>query len=196
MNETPVAWWQLALSTETHVLGILAWPVLVLLALLLFRKQITALLTSLSSLTIAGVGLKWDRVVNEVRADIKGVEEPKTAPPRSIRPLMSDYYAEEARSNPAGAVVKSYVALEEALRRKLEETGWARNTLAPVLTVQQLATELVNRRLIPSSTMRAIDGLNTLRNLAVHAQGGELDAANAEEFLRLVDSVMYVIDAP
>lgn len=196
MSGSAFEWWQLALSTSSHWITALAWPAVVVAALALFRKELRALLVSVRSFRLGTAEASWGQTADEVSAEVTAGTHIEASQPLQTRLLMSERFAGEARSNPAAAILKSYGALEEALRKRLEAAGWQRDLFGAVLSVPQLALEAANRGLVPQSTARAIEGLRTLRELAVHDAKDGVDREKAEDFLRLVDSVLFVINAP
>lgn len=163
--------------------GSLAWPAVVLVVALVFRKQLAALIgRPLSSLKAGMFHAVWDREV----ADLS----PNTADQASARPsrIRSDLTA-LALVNPTAAVEESFARLESDLRQKLADAGLDSERG----TVMDAARTAEATRLIPSTAVNAIESLATLRNLALHGHGNELDAPRAREFILLTDSISYVL---
>lgn len=109
------------------------------------------------------------------------------------RPLVPVSQAlEESRSllvdDPQGAVLSAWEALSE---RVVELSG---RSGIPAEPQQQALSLLVDRGVLSEKTSNGILGLATMHNLAAHAPRVELTPPHAEEFLVLVDGVLFALD--
>lgn len=53
----------------------------------------------------------------------------------------------------------------------------------------------MSRSLITPETMKAIEGLSALRNLAAHGRENDLSAQRAHEFVALAHGTLYALNA-
>ncbi len=187
-------------ARETHVevdeasnfiraLASLAWPVFALVVVLLFRSQITDLLSSGMRRFKAGpFEVEWDRQLSEAEAELDQPGVP--APPAAVGPL-SEELAGVARAAPAAGVMEAHARVERELRQLLTEDGVTDDALRT--GAAGLARQAGKRGLITEETARAIEGLTVLRNLAAHGRAGEVSVERATEYLVLADAVLFAL---
>ena len=170
----------------------LAWPAVVLIAVVLFRDKLSALLAgSMKRLKVGPIEAEWDRTLSEAEVEL---EQPGV-PPLDRRTIPSDArrnLAKFASLMPAAAVIEGYASIELALRGLLADVEDPRvlRTGASGLARQAVKLGRVNEE-----TARAIEGLGVLRNLAAHGQAGEVTLDRANNYLALVDAVLYVLNS-
>lgn len=167
----------------------LAWPVAVVVVLSLFREQIKKLLRVPPSRLKAGpFEAEWDRTVAEAQVDLDQPDLPK-AEVRSSTDVAGDLY-ELAERLPAAAVLEGYRRVEQALQRRLLGTV---DELDPRLGATGLARLAKDLDLITTETVRAVEGISVLRNLAAHSTRGEVSVEQAREYLGIVEAILYVV---
>lgn len=173
----------------------LAWPLVVLFAVLVFRRQLVALVTALVARPLASLKVgpfeaaweAWDQKVAAVEADLGPTPSPPPDSPKDDR--VVDELVKLARTRPGDAVVMAFERIEDQLYQLLTDAG-ARpdRRSAPHLARQALAMGLVQEE-----TVRAIEGIAELRNLAAHGSAGKLDQARALEYLALTEAISYAL---
>lgn len=170
------------------LVGSLAWPVVVLVVAALFRRQFAALLTRpFTSLKAGPVEVVWDREIAEVEAEFGEPGLPES--PRFDGARPSEQLAEVARIAPAAAVVQAFARVEAQLRQLLLQAD-----LDPGRgSAMQLARRAQEAGLVQPETVRAIEGIAVLRNLAAHGREAELDEPRALDYLALTDAVIYAL---
>lgn len=170
------------------LVGSLAWPVVVFAVAVLFRRQIATLLVRpFSSLKAGPVEVVWDREIAEVEAEIGDSGLPGA--PRIDGAPSSEQLAEVARIAPAAAVVQAFARVETQLRQLLVDAD-----LDPGRgSAMQLARRAQEAGLVQPETVRAIEGIAVLRNLAAHGHDTELDESRALDYLALTDAVSYAV---
>lgn len=166
-------------DSVSSILGVIAWPALIAFIIWLFRNQIRTLLQGpVTRLKIGPFEAEWSRTVEEVRREIKVV--PATNGPRGV---VDDLW-KLAHSDPAAAILAGHNRLELALQRRLNVYRDETNTPLPTLV-----KKAKRRRLVSASTVRAIEGMAELRNLAAHDHSGRVTEAEAVEYLKLVEAI-------
>lgn len=168
-----------------HLVASLAWPVAALLAVVILRRSITALLTGpLRRMKIGPVEAEfWDRIME--RAE-EGMPPTKSAPPT---PDVGEDLDPDAELVPQVAVLEAYGRLERELREVLARSG-----VEPLPSGAVRLARLAERKtLISSRSVRSIEGLGALRNLVAHGAAGEVTTARAREYLAMVDAILYTI---
>ncbi|WGW11856.1 hypothetical protein LWF01_17475 [Saxibacter everestensis] len=170
------------------LVGSLAWPLVVLAVATLFRRQLATLLARpFTTLKAGPLEVVWSQEVAEIEANLGEPALEETRRLDSARP--SEQLAEIARIAPAAAVLQAFAQVEAQLRQLLIDAGLA--------TGRGSATQLVRRAheagLVQVETVKAVEGIAMLRNLAAHGHETGLDEARALDYLALTDAVSYAL---
>lgn len=173
--------------TALEFIASVAWPVTVLAIAVMFRDPITEALSGATGRLRAGpFELEWERGVSTVESDLG-------LPPSISKGQIGGAAGrldELAEKSPAGAIAEAYGAIESSLRSLLAEQGsepdrdWG---------VMQLARAAHEQGLTTAETLRAIEGLDVLRNLAVHGRPEDLSPQRAHKFVALTQGVLYAM---
>lgn len=170
----------------------LAWPVAVIVALVVLRAQLRALLTGGASRVKAGpFSVEWDHQVSRVETDLEQPDVPTTPPGAHAGPV-SDALASIVETAPGAAVLQAFGRIEQALRELLVD---AKTPEALLRTGGAgLARAALKRGLITEETARAVEGLSVLRNLTAHGERVEdVSPGRARDFLALTDAVLFAL---
>lgn len=150
----------------------LVWPVLVMVALLLFRDPVTALIGRLRS--YEGLGQKitfGDRLAEAEEAVGRAVDSVETPVGEAATPQRTDAspLAREAESNPSFAVVRAWEALLGAIA-DLSGAALADEPKARMLpgNPARMLPELQKRDLVTKEFVLAVNDLRNLRNRVAH----------------------------
>jgi hypothetical protein len=173
--------------SASEFIASIAWPLTVLVIALLFRAPLTHALSSSSGAVSAGpLRLEWKRQAAAIEADLGlpvSISEGKIGG-------AAGRLDQVANTDPLGAIVEAFRRVELSLRALLEEQGI--EGLDESLGAE-LGENALTEGLISSETKDAIDGLSAMRNLAIHAGGGEVSPRHAHEFIALTQGVLYAI---
>ena len=170
----------------------LAWPVFGFLIAVVLRRPIARLLGDRPPRKVkAGpFEVEWDRVLAEAEKDIEAgppPTRPSVAPP--VRP--SEELAAEAANAPAIAVLEAHSILERALRAIVADLPESDKPLSAV----GLARLAERHHRMETATVRAVEGVTVMRNLAAHGSAREITSEQAQEYLALVDAVLFALPA-
>ncbi|MGI8701893.1 MAG: hypothetical protein ACR2JU_11915 [Nocardioidaceae bacterium] len=169
------------------LVGSLAWPIVVLIVAVLFRRQLSALLARpLSSLKAGPLEAVWDRQVAEVEAELP--RSPSGATSADGAP-DTDRLREIAQAVPAVAVLEAFALIEEQLRQILLDAGVDPGGGGAM----QMARRALEAGLVRPEIVKAVEGAAVLRNLAAHGREADLDEARALDYLALVDAVSFAL---
>lgn len=173
----------------------LAWPILVLVVVLLFRTQITSLLSGgVRRLRAGPFEMEWDRQVSEVEAEVDTRALPQPQPMQGEQHVSEDLRLVAERA-PHAAVMEAYALLEERLRVIVAEAG-LQTEPGVRLGAVRLARIAGKAGLISEEDVRAVQGVAVLRNMAAHRTGGtEITVEQAVEYLALIDGILYALSA-
>jgi hypothetical protein len=163
----------------------LAWPLAVVCIAVLFRAQLKTLLTERLRHIEAGP-LKAD--FDRIGSDVHTVLDQAGIPPSTQ--AKTDNLTVLAQRQPAVAIPEAFTRIERELRNALAEINEQPSDDAGAMT---LANKALERGLISPLTINAIEGISVMRNLAVHGPAREITAKQSQEYLALVDSVLYAL---
>lgn len=186
------------LTAVAGLLSAIVWPGVVLAIFIAFRRPIGNAIQHLIEFRFGGATMRFEHVRGQVSAslvttlaDQRAASGSSETP--SSRPLLREYYAERIHENPLNAILEAYEAIE----------GWYDRTLAAhdievrdrekKLGVREMSRIAVEHGLLPSSTISQLDGLGIMRDLAIQ-QRDAVTPQRAQEFLVLVDAVLYTLD--
>jgi len=169
----------------------LAWPVVTLIIVLILRKPIRQMLTQrpMHKLKAGPLEVEWDRMASEVEAEIG-----TPAPPR-LPGGVRDELSSEAAIDPAAAVLAGHTRVDRTLREILSRTDIPTdevNRAGSTVGIARLAHE---KGLITAKSLQAIEGITVMRNLARHGSSRGMTTEQAEDYLVLVDAIVYALRA-
>ncbi|RKF25234.1 hypothetical protein [Micromonospora globbae] len=176
----------------------LAWPSVVLVVLLLYRRRVAQLLgDNLRRLTVGPVQAEWDRAVEEASATIEAAETlPKlqegVAQRTHPQQLLSLARA-LVRLNPQSSIVYAWQAAREAFEAHLPMDD---EELIELRTIMRMAKRARERGLIKFETMSVLEQLMRLSTIAYRVdERPKPTAEQAEDYLHLVEAFLGLLEA-
>jgi hypothetical protein len=163
----------------------LAWPAAVVCIAVLFRTQLKTLLTDrLKHIEAGPLKADFDLIGSKVQATLgqAGVPVPARA--------KADDLAGLAKQAPAIVISEAFALVEHELRSALSSVGESPPDGTDATELAHLALE---RGLITPLTINAIEGVAVMRNLAVHGPQREITSTQVDEYLALVEGVLYAM---
>lgn len=170
----------------------LAWPAAVVIAVLVFRRQLSSLLSEpLRRIKAGPIEMEFiERVaVLEAQLDVEP-DAPSASPSPDSLSAQLDRVAEIA---PQAAVMEAHARVELRLRDMLSDSGL---TPERPTGMRRLAELVAQHGLIGPEAVRAIEGMTVLRNLAAHGGARDLSSDRAREYLALADTVLFTLREP
>lgn len=166
-----------------------AWPVAIVVVAVLYRPLLTSLLNGgLRSVRAGPFELAWEQT-RSATGSPADMERPQSATPRSISSLTPPRIGSLIDTDPRQAILEMYEVVRRGLRRGLAEAGVDPDEEADAL---ELCREGERAGLFPPRVTDAVMGLNVLRNLALHAPGGEqLRPERAREYVAMAEGALY-----
>ncbi len=163
----------------------LAWPLAVVCIAVLFRTQLNTLLTEhLRHIEAGPLKADFDRI----GSDVHTVLDQAGVPPSTE--AATDDLADLAQREPAAVIPEAFARVERELSDALAAINEKPSDSASAMA---LAHKALERGLISPLTINAIEGIAVMRNLAVHGPRREVTVKQAQEYLALVDSVLYAM---
>lgn len=163
----------------------LAWPAAVVCIAVLFRTQLKTLLTErLRHIEAGPLKADFDLLGSEVHETLgkAGISVPDHA--------KDDELADLANQSPRQVISVAFDLVAQELRDALTSTGEPPPDGADAAEIAHLA---LGRDLISPLTINAIEGLAVMHNLALHGPRREITRAQVDEYLALVEAVLYAI---
>jgi hypothetical protein len=183
----------------------LAWPALIVVIVLFFRRQFGTMLGRLAHVRIGSGGseseLDWNQTEAVVRQSVAAARRQELGPGAARaaggRPLGSQPPgAPRAGGLPASGdrtpqalIEERWQALAGELRAVVRPSGSLGESELSRAEFDQLMDVALRAGLLDAATVRSLDGLRHLRNLARTATG--LTQRQAEEFTVMADAVSY-----
>ena len=157
------------------VIGSLAWPVVVLVSVILLRKPLAELIPLLRRLKYKGLAVEFEAGLREVERDLntapdapalkRGVEEPKQLL-ASVDTDPQAYFEGIARVSPVAAILEAWQEFEMVATAGLKRQSRFPRGAPP--SMNRLFTLLRESSLITKVEERSLVTLRALRNTAVH----------------------------
>jgi hypothetical protein len=172
------------------LVGSLAWPAAVVVIAFMFRRSIRQLLRGhLSRLKAGPFEADFDLIASQVQAQ---VDQPTIVQgkPTAGKSRMIGELRERTAKSPEAAVIEGYGEVERELATVIAQAGESQNGDMP-RSAAGLARLAASKGIIRPETVNAVEGLTVLRNLAAHR--GDVTEEKAEEYLTLVEAVIFAI---
>lgn len=171
----------------------LAWPVFVLLVMLVFRKQLVTAAQQLRSIRFPdGTEAKFGAQLKTAEETSKDLEpaspEIASANDERLKKLL-----EMAEFSPTGAIVEAWKDVEFSARNYAEasEIPMKSNKDRPYFSLQKI---LEQNELLPKAEIQTFRQLRMLRNRAAHSTDAEINAGQAAAYVRVSDRLVDAIN--
>jgi len=177
------------------LVGSLAWPGLIAAIVLLFRKQFGRMLERLSRVRLGAGGEAdpdWSRTEAVIRQSVVAARHPEltaTGSPLSQPPGPDG--APRQQRTPQTLVDDQWQALTDELRRTVRPSGSLSEGQLAHADFDQLMEAALRAGKLDAATVRSLDGLRHLHNLA--RASTSLSLRQAEQFSVMADAVSYGI---
>lgn len=169
-----------AQTLVAEIVKALAWPLSTIVVVMILRRPLNGIVE----------GLRLARLkYGEWVAEFEQAKEqatlvlPKDLPPEALPMLPGN--ADSASAT--GRILTAWVGLEHIVSKMAADAGASgTNFRARVTALSRLGK-------ITPKTLNALNGLQQMRNLAVHAPGGETTLARANEFVTLAEAMAWTL---
>jgi hypothetical protein len=185
------------LTFVAQLTAALAWPVTVLIVILLLRQPLKELIPTLQRLRYRDLEAEFGKGLNEVEVRINQASLPaheeaqaSTSQTRSGEKVsVSEYAKRLATISPRAAIIETWREVEQALidlakRRDIPETRIPR----------ELISRLGEDGALSSDIILMLDQMRQLRNEAAHASEFALKPTQAIEYGVLAERIITTLD--
>jgi hypothetical protein len=169
----------------------LAWPVTVIVVVLVFRHEIAALLRSQVKRLKAGpFEMEWAPVMERLEVEVESAQPLAQPPVAAGAGSLAVELADLARIAPAKAVMEAYSRVESRLKHILETRS---TTLTSASSPAAIAIILASTGVISREAAEAVKEIATLRNLVAHGQADQVTTEQAMRYLVIIDRVLSLL---
>jgi len=183
-----------ASSFIASLVGSLAWPAVIIVILVIFHRQFGTMLERLARVRLGGGGteadLDWNQTESVIRQSLASA--PPAAPSRGGAPGAAPGGAGAAGGvarSPQALVEDRWRALADQLRNVARPAGSVSEAQLAGADFDELMDVALRAGLLDAATVRSLDGLRHLRNLARTSPA--LTPRQAQEFAVMADAVSY-----
>ena len=176
------------------LVGSLAWPGLIVTIVLIFHRQFGRMLERLSRVRLGAGGEAdpdWSRTEAVIRQSVVAARHPEltaTGSPLAGPPRPDGLPRERT---PQSLVDDQWQALTDELRRSVRPSGSLSEGQLAHADFDQLMDAALKAGRLDAATVRSLDGLRHLHNLA--RGNNNLSQRQAEQFSVMTDAVSYGI---
>lgn len=173
------------------LIGVLAWPIVVMISLLVFKKQIYSLMNKVA-----------DHIGNATRLKVGGVEvefaEARKAAesldlPKGVTSSLDQVPPDAYLYNPRGLIIEYWIRVEQRIRELLETSGSSLVTTHRQVPMHRAAQELLSLNIISEDVWHTVDSLRRVRNQIMHEPLVTPGPSDAYEFASMVERLLAAL---
>jgi len=177
-------------------LATLLWPIATLIVILVFRKDLTALLARVRKGKLFGQELELDPAILELQQSVREAEQELPEPAEEPQELLqrvdeldrdSKEVLDVAARDPELGIVKLALKLEREVRLLAGSLGQLEQKRH--VSLLQVFSVLVEKGYVPKHTAESLHNFWELRNRIVHGRGDESD----KNIRRVLDSGLVLL---
>ncbi len=174
------------LTFIAKIVDALAWPSATIIIIFLLKKPLTRILLRISHLKYKDLEFDFGKALTEINDSSALTNEQLP---------ISDTQLKLAELSPRGAILESWLELEEMLIGTAKAKGIPISRPGGVygkshlLSTSELARSLTTLRIISTVSYERFESLRNIRNKAVHVTDESLEQKDAEAFIRLVAEI-------
>lgn len=176
------------LTFISNLVESLAWPTAVVIIAIVLREEVGRLLSKISRIRHNDTEVEFR---NELAAAKKEAE--KTLPNYKSTILNMRQTSELARLSPRGAIIESWLKIEEALLKYAKRHGIQVNKNKP-FTIRELHFHTLDYGNVGKGVFEMLERLRRTRNEAVHLSDAQIEEELAAEYVELANRVIQRID--
>lgn len=182
------------------LIGHIAWPVALLIVVLVFRRPLLDHLPTLVSIRGGGFEAQFaaqrDSVEDNIQEAVLALAEDSLATRQAHSEDGTDGSSVEARGF-TGEAAEALAIINSswgAVSTRIDELLTRAEVSEKHIPVFVKLRMLREKGFLTEAETDSVQGLNEMRNLAVHSPAGELNMRKSKEFLALASAQMYLLD--
>jgi hypothetical protein len=184
-----------ALTFISNMIRALAWPLIVLVIIIIIRKPLFRLIPLVRELKYKDLNIKFGEELEKLsdQADEANLPSSLQSEEMIIEFTPEAGYWESIEKisdiSPRAAIVEAWRRVEWILN-----DYFRKNNIEPPSSYQAKLRILREQKDLPTSFFSLFDKLRILRNKAVHARDIDIDSQNAIEFAQLADRIVKALE--
>ncbi|SFJ73399.1 hypothetical protein [Methylophaga sulfidovorans] len=165
------------------LIDILAWPIFMLIFVLIFKSDVSNLVEKISSISHKETKVDFTKAVSDAskNLDISGSGES----------LDAEWDLEA--SFPRGSIIESWLRVEDAIREYNTRHGIESDPKKPFRNSNLVINSLFYEQL-GKGTLQMLNNLRVLRNEAVHLSDKSITQEAAKEYKSMAEKVISTIE--
>lgn len=174
------------------LLNAVAWPVAIVVAVFLFRKELRQAFKRLSRLKYGDWEADFSRELDKAEKEAKSVALPQTVETgqsETVSPNI-DHLLEVAGVSPQASILVAWPYVEEAIREASERLNL---DIDERVSQYRMMERLIQAEAIAPEMKAIYNRLRHLRNEAAHYHDFEIGSAEAERYIQLIDRLIKYI---
>lgn len=190
------------------IVGSVVWPAVVVLAIILFHRQLLDMIPSIDGVKVAGAEVTFKNRVEAVVEQAKEIDPPDVEVAEENNARLG-YLVNMSTSSPTGAIISAWKDLESAsldLVKFVHELGKADRAAETHSRLTQnlralekspsrsgLGQFMIRYSILPQTEVETFEELRKLRNRAMHEAEGTITVDEAISYVRVADRLTDVI---
>lgn len=167
----------------------LAWPLTTIAVITLLRKQIGLLLSRIKRIKHKDSEIEIEQGIANAAKQADENNLPQVNPSSE-----NDRIYRLAADSPRGAILDSWLEVEEAIKSYCERNGIIDNARSPLQLIQSMHMRNLDYNTIGQGVFDMLEKLRKLRNEAVHVSDSEISSKTAIEYSSLAKRVIARIE--
>lgn len=169
------------------IMEILAWPVVALVAMFLFKKDLGSVLRRLVKVETSAAKMMFNEELEEIEQNIPDSTSEKS---RESSKWLSEML-QIAKINPRAAIIEAWTAIEVACI----ELGMVAGATMPRFSPRALEEFLYKIPDFDNEMIKRVMDLRNLRNRVTHGMDTDFDFIDAEKYIELADKTVSALNA-
>lgn len=169
-----------------RLLDVLAWPAVALVAVLLFRKDLSSILRRIRQFETSTAKMMFNEELEQVERTIP--ETPRIESEESNK-WLSEMKA-IAKLNPRAAIIEAWTSIEIAC----VELGLVQGATMPRFSPKALEEFLFRIPDFDREMIKRVMDLRRLRNRVTHGMDAEFEFIDAEKYIELADKTVSALN--
>lgn len=169
------------------ILDILAWPTIVALAMLLFKKDLGSILRRLIKVETSAAKMLFNEEIKEVAEKLSNTPVLSSDESKKWLTEMKTI----AKLNPRAAIIEAWTAIEVACIK----IGMFQGATIPRFSPKALEQFLYNIPEFNHDMIKRVMDLRQLRNRVTHGMDADFNFIDAEKYIELADKTVNALTA-
>lgn len=169
------------------ILEILAWPIVVLVAMPLFKGDLGSVLRRLVRVETSAAKMMFNEELKQVEEKISSTPAPSTEESSKWLSEMKQI----AKLNPRAAIIEAWTSIEIAC----VELGMVQGATMPRFSPKALEQFLYEIPDFDNEMIKRVMNLRGLRNRVTHGMDADFEFIDAEKYIELADKTVSALNA-